>query len=255
MKARSKLTAFVLSVILTCTSLTAFSADTAAGRIGDSDHDGGITILDATRIQRTLAGLYSDADGWVAAFGDVDGGGLDITDATHIQRYIAGFPDPYGIGTIRSIAIPSPTDPPTSDPTVTPTQPPTESAGFTVSAYESQVATLINEIRADYGLNPLSLDTDLCRVARLKSQDMHDKGYFDHTSPTYGSPFDMMTAFGVRYYTAGENIAYGYRTPQAVVNGWMNSAGHRDNILNSSFRRIGVGYVADGSYWTQMFAG
>ena len=84
---------------------------------------------------------------------------------------------------------------------------------------------------------------------------MHDRGYFDHTSPTYGTPFQMMRAFGLTYRSAGENIAMGYRTPQAVVTGWMNSPGHRANILNSSYKRIGVGYVASGNYWTQMFIG
>ncbi len=92
-------------------------------------------------------------------------------------------------------------------------------------------------------------------MARYKSQDMHDRGYFDHTSPTYGTPFQMMRAFGLTYRSAGENIAMGYRTPQAVVTGWMNSPGHRANILNSSYKKIGVGYVASGNYWTQMFIG
>ena len=99
------------------------------------------------------------------------------------------------------------------------------------------------------------MNWELSRVARYKSQDMKDKGYFSHTSPTYGSPFDMMKKFGITYRTAGENIAKGQRTPQAVVNAWMNSSGHRANILNSSFTQIGVGYVADGNYWTQMFTG
>ena len=96
---------------------------------------------------------------------------------------------------------------------------------------------------------------ELSRVARYKSQDMKDKKYFSHTSPTYGSPFDMMKSFGISYKTAGENIAYGYSTPEAVVKGWMNSEGHRKNILNPSFTQIGVGYVASGNYWTQMFIG
>ena len=82
---------------------------------------------------------------------------------------------------------------------------------------------------------------------------MKDNNYFSHTSPTYGSPFQMMKSFGISYKTAGENIAKGYKTPGAVVNGWMNSSGHRANILNSSFTRIGVGYVSNGHYWTQMF--
>ena len=125
----------------------------------------------------------------------------------------------------------------------------------TVSAYEAEVIRLVNEIRRENGLNPLTANWELSRVARYKSQDMKDKGYFSHTSPTYGSPFQMIKAFGISYRTAGENIAMGYKTPQAVVDGWMNSSGHRANILNASYTQIGVGYVAQGNYWTQMFIG
>lgn len=124
-----------------------------------------------------------------------------------------------------------------------------------VTSFESEVVRLVNEIRRQNGLSPLTQDWELSRVARYKSQDMRDKGYFSHTSPTYGSPFQMIRAFGLSYRTAGENIARGYSTPQAVVNGWMNSSGHRANILNASFTKIGVGYVANGHYWTQMFIG
>lgn len=128
-------------------------------------------------------------------------------------------------------------------------------AATTLSEYEKEVVRLVNEIRAQYGLDKLTLNEKLSGVARAKSQDMHDKGYFSHTSPTYGSPFDMMKTFGITYRAAGENIAMGYQTPQSVVDGWMNSEGHRANILNSSFTEIGVGYVASGNYWTQMFIG
>lgn len=124
-----------------------------------------------------------------------------------------------------------------------------------VQSYEAEVVRLVNEQRAKYGLSPLTENWELSRVARYKSQDMHDLRYFSHTSPTYGSPFDMMKAFGISYRWAGENIAYGYRTPQQVVTGWMNSSGHRANILSANFTQIGVGYVADGNYWTQMFIG
>ena len=124
-----------------------------------------------------------------------------------------------------------------------------------VRAYEQEVIRLTNLERAKYGLKPLTEDWELSRVARYKSQDMHDRRYFDHNSPTYGTPFQMMKAFGLSYRSAGENIAMGYRTPQAVVTGWMNSSGHRANILNSSYTKIGVGYVADGNYWTQQFIG
>ena len=122
-----------------------------------------------------------------------------------------------------------------------------------VAAYEAEVIRLVNEIRQENGLQPLSANWELSRVARYKSQDMRDNGYFSHNSPTYGTPFQMIKAFGLSYRAAGENIAKGYPTPQAVVNGWMNSSGHRANILNASYTQIGVGYVPQGNYWTQMF--
>ena len=122
-------------------------------------------------------------------------------------------------------------------------------------AYEKEVVRLVNEIRIQNGLKELTYDWELSRVARYKSQDMRDNNYFSHTSPVYGSPFKMMKDFGITYRSAGENIAKGQATPQAVVNAWMNSSGHRANILNASFTHIGVGYVPDGRYWTQMFVG
>ena len=124
-----------------------------------------------------------------------------------------------------------------------------------VSEYESEVIRLVNEQRAKYGLKALAADPELCRVARIKSQDMADNRYFSHTSPVYGAPFDMMRSFGIKYRAAGENIACGQRTPEEVVAAWMRSQGHRANILNASFTKIGVGYVSNGSYWTQMFNG
>lgn len=125
-----------------------------------------------------------------------------------------------------------------------------------VSAIEKEVVRLVNVERQKNGLNPLELDAELSKVARAKSQDMATKGYFSHTSPTYGSPFDMMKNFGIKYSTAGENIAMGQPTAEAVVKAWMNSEGHRANILNKNFTKIGVGYYkgSNGSpYWTQMF--
>ena len=125
----------------------------------------------------------------------------------------------------------------------------------TVASFEREVVRLVNEERAKNGLKLLQENWELSRVARYKSQDMVDNRYFSHTSPTYGTPFQMIKAFGLTYRTAGENIAYGQRTPQAVVNAWMNSSGHRSNILNPAYAQIGVGYVANGNYWTQMFIG
>lgn len=124
-----------------------------------------------------------------------------------------------------------------------------------VLSYEKEVVRLINEIRVQNGLKELTYNWELSRVARYKSQDMKDNRYFSHTSPVYGTPFQMIKNFGITYRSAGENIARGQKSPQAVVNAWMNSSGHRANILNTSFTQIGVGYVANGNYWTQMFIG
>ena len=98
---------------------------------------------------------------------------------------------------------------------------------------EQEVASLVNQERAKAGLQPLTMAKDLSRVAEEKAVDMYSRNYFSHTSPTYGSPFDMMKQFGIQYQSAGENIAQGQRTPQEVMNSWMNSSGHRANILKA----------------------
>lgn len=121
------------------------------------------------------------------------------------------------------------------------------------ASVEEEVVRLVNVERAKGGLSPLTIDWELSRVAKYKSQDMHDKNYFSHTSPTYGSPFDMMKHFGISYKAAGENIAKGQKSAAQVVEAWMNSEGHRANIMSTKYSHIGVGYVADGNYWTQMF--
>ena len=124
-----------------------------------------------------------------------------------------------------------------------------------VSEYERRVVELVNAERAAMGLSALKINTELCDVAREKSRDMQQNGYFSHNSPTYGSPYDMLRSFGISYNTAGENIAMGYQSPERVVEGWMNSAGHRANILNASYIEIGVGHISNGNYWTQLFIG
>ena len=127
------------------------------------------------------------------------------------------------------------------------------STAYQVSAYEKEVLRLVNIERAAAGLKPLTLHTELSKVARIKSQDMKNNNYFDHNSPVYGTPSEMMEKFGIRYTAAAENIAMGYFTPAVVVEGWMNSSGHRKNIMNANFTHIGIGHVASGNYWTQMF--
>lgn len=131
-------------------------------------------------------------------------------------------------------------------------------SGSSFSAFQNQVIQLVNEQRAANGLKPLTANAQLTNTATLKSQDMAKLNYFDHTSPTYGSPFDMMKKYDISYRTAGENIAMGQTTPAQVMQGWMNSPGHRANILNASFTQIGVGIAKNAQgqlIWTQQFIG
>lgn len=119
------------------------------------------------------------------------------------------------------------------------------------STFASQVVTLVNQERTKAGLRPLTSNSALTNMALDKAKDMYTNGYFDHTSPTYGSPFDTMTKYGISYSYAGENIAKGQQTPAAVMTAWMNSAGHRQNILSPNFTQIGVAYY--NGEWVQEF--
>ena len=121
------------------------------------------------------------------------------------------------------------------------------------TAYEAQVLWLVNNERAKYGLSPLTQDSGATQVAHLRAKEIVQS--FSHTRPNGSSCFTAASELGVSYRSAGENIAYGYPTPEAVVNGWMNSEGHRKNILSSSFGKIGIGCYESGGvlYWSQFF--
>ncbi|MDR0270696.1 CAP domain-containing protein [Paenibacillus sp.] len=119
------------------------------------------------------------------------------------------------------------------------------------SSFAAEVIKLVNQERANAGLKPLTENAKLSNMAMDKAKDMSNNHYFDHNSPTYGSPFDMMKQYGISYSYAGENIAQGQRTPSDVMNAWMNSQGHRANILSANFTTIGVAYY--NGYWVQEF--
>ncbi len=151
----------------------------------------------------------------------------------------------------------APVEKPT-EPVVAPTAPAApaapESTEFN-TAYEAEVLRLVNIERAKYGLAALSSDSGAVKVAHLRAKEIVRS--FSHTRPDGSSCFTAAKEFGVSYRTAGENIAYGYATPAQVVNGWMNSEGHRKNILSASFSKIGVGCYQSGNtlYWSQFFIG
>lgn len=138
----------------------------------------------------------------------------------------------------------------TGDPT------PSVSTGADQSSEAQAVLELVNAERSKQGLKELTLSKELTSIANTKAEDMAENNYFSHTSPTYGSPFQMLQKFGVSYTAAGENIAAGQQTAEAVMTDWMNSSGHRANILNKNYTQLGVGYVEGGTYgteWVQLF--
>jgi uncharacterized YkwD family protein len=154
-------------------------------------------------------------------------------------------------GSIRS-SVPS-----YQQPTAAPPQPsaqPTSVAGQ--ASMETEMVRLVNSVRAQAGLPALTPDANLNKIARLKSQDMINRNYFSHQSPTYGSPFDMLRSFGVTYRAAGENIALNQST-SAAHTALMNSTGHRANILGRQYTKVGIGIVkgSRGYYFTQIFTG
>lgn len=115
------------------------------------------------------------------------------------------------------------------------------------SAMQAEMLGYINAARVQYNLAPLTLDSALCNGAYLKSKDMAENNYFSHTSPTYGSPFAMMKSLGISYRTAGENIAKN-TSVKGAHDAFMNSAGHRQNILGSSYSKVGLGFYQEGRY-------
>jgi len=117
----------------------------------------------------------------------------------------------------------------------------------TMGSDEQVILNLVNEARKNAGLSELKTDSEIMRVAEIKAQDMEDNNYFSHTSPTYGSPFDMLKSFGVSYKSAGENIA-GHSTAKNAFEAWMNSSGHKANILNSNYNYTGIGVVESDRY-------
>ncbi|MFC4355200.1 CAP domain-containing protein [Chryseomicrobium palamuruense] len=126
-----------------------------------------------------------------------------------------------------------------------------------LSTYEQQLLNLVNKEREAEGLQPLQYDSKVAKVAQLKAQDLLTNNYFEHESPTYGSPSEMLTQFDVSWTASGENIAAGQRSVEEVHEGWMNSPGHRENILQEIYTHVGFGFTEGGgdygTYWVQLF--
>lgn len=169
---------------------------------------------------------------------------LQNNGGAYVFKYQFQFP---GAGQATN---PQPTTPAPSKPAPSTSKPSTGTSS-NPSAYTAEVVKLVNQERAKAGLKPLTENAKLSNMAMDKAKDMSNNNYFDHNSPTYGSPFDMMKKYGISFSYAGENIAKGQKTPADVMNAWMNSEGHRANILNSNYTTIGVAYY--NGYWVQEF--
>ncbi len=188
---------------------------------GDVDFDGKITAADARHILRNSAGLEKFSEIQTIS-ANLNPAGITAVDARIVLRVSASLQ---------------------------------KFSWQTLISFESEVIKLTNEKRVANGLPPLKENGSLNYVAALKSIDMLENNYFSHESPTYGSPFEMLNEFNVKYKAAGENIAMGLETPEEVVDSWWNSPSLRANMLSEDFTEIGVGYSTQGAIWTQLFIG
>ncbi|MFD3826342.1 CAP domain-containing protein [Streptomyces sp. NPDC058625] len=142
-------------------------------------------------------------------------------------------------------AAPEPAAPSASSPAAT------SDAG--ASGAVAKVVELVNAERGKVGCSPVKVNTTLTEAAQNHSDDMAASGNMSHTGSDGSSPADRITRAGYSWSTYGENVAYGYSTPEQVMAGWMASPGHKENILNCAFEEIGVGLAQPGDYWTQNF--
>lgn len=217
-----------------------FPADAASDTTGDVNGDGSVTVEDACLVleayARRSAGLSSNLNAEQEAASDVDGDGqIAVEDAVFILQYYA----------MQSAGL----QPNWTELTMSAT----EKEAWTRS---QAVLELMNQQRADNGLQALTTNDLLYRAATVRAKELVQN--FSHTRPNGEDPFTVLDTYDISYYTAGENIAKGYTTPESVMNAWMNSSGHRANILDSNFQSAGVGVYQDANgtyYWSIFFIG
>lgn len=264
---KNKIIALTLSAILALSSTSAFAAE-GTNVISKYSNDNNLNYYISEIANGNLKVKSIKVNGQTVDLNSVDWNVLLNTAKTEqvfteVEKPVVNKPEIQKTAETQQADVKQETQQPAVRPTVQQSSPVKESVvspNTTVSAnlsYEQKVVQLVNVERQKAGLQALTLDTEISNVARAKSKDMADNNYFAHQSPTYGSAGDMLTKFGIRWSAWGENLASGQKTPEAVVTAWMNSAGHRANIMSPNFSRIGVGYVTNSGgipYWTQVFA-
>ena len=162
------------------------------------------------------------------------------------------------------VPVTNPVPSPTTAPTAAPTLATADSSQDIVSqanalsaaniVYYSEILELVNNIRAEAGVSPLTLDTTLCQAATVRAIEMDNTGVFSHTRPDGTDCWSVFKLYGITYRTCGENIAMGQRTPAQVVESWRNSPGHYANMVKAGFGKLGAGMSnSNRIYWVQMF--
>lgn len=176
------------------------------------------------------------------------------TNSNSEENQALSKPAPSPSPTPQSTPTPKPAPKPTPKPAPAPTPAPAPKSSTPTPSESQKMVDLVNSERAKAGLSPLKIDVKLTEVAQVKSSDMVKNNYFSHTSPTYGSPFDMMRKFGVTYSAAAENIALN-ASVEAAHSALIASQGHRQNILNPTYTTIGIGVTngPQGKVYVQMF--
>ncbi|WP_255882191.1 MULTISPECIES: leucine-rich repeat protein [unclassified Ruminococcus] len=210
---------------------------------GDLNKDGKVNLRDAIEIQKiSLSMIELNED--KSKCGDVDKNGrVNLLDSIYVQKYAANMnPGISGIG--EKVPATEPVEPST-DPDI-------PSSDYNLK-YASEVISLVNAERSKVELSPLTQRSDVTEVAQIRAEEI--SRVFSHTRPNGSDCFTLIEENNIQWRTVGENIAAGQSTPQEVMNSWMNSQGHRENILNPEFNGIGVAcFKKDGIlYWTQMF--
>jgi uncharacterized YkwD family protein len=265
---KNKIIALTLSAILALSSTTAFAAE-GTNAVSNYTNDNNLNYYISEIVNGNIKVKSVKVNGQTVDLNSVDWNVLLNTAETQqvfteVEKPVVNKPEIQKPAEPQQAYVKQEPQQPAVRPQVQQNSPAKEAAvvspNTAVSAnlsYEQKVVQLVNVERQKAGLQPLKLDSEISNVARAKSKDMANNNYFAHQSPTYGSAGDMLTKFGIRWSAWGENIASGQRTPESVVTAWMNSEGHRANIMSPNFSRIGVGYVTNSGgtpYWTQVFA-
>lgn len=215
--------------------------------------------------QDTATGAQSD-NSWADSAGQAQADSKTATESAPVEQTPISEPSATVSQPTQEVQVPvtTPVPSPTTAPTAAPTQAPAVSSQDIVSqanalsaaniAYYNEILELVNNIRAEAGVSPLTLDTTLCQAATVRAIEMDNTGGFSHTRPDGTDCWSVFKLYGITYRTCGENIAMGQRTPAQVVESWRNSPGHYANMVKAGFGKLGVGMSnSNRIYWVQMF--